>query len=125
MAFGDLRTRLVSPWSGLAQRMSWRRRRRGEGAVVLTGRAIRVPFRARCHRFATVNHGQPRSSDLRRPYYRCSAARMVRMSSCRPSTWVRSSGLEDTATAAPTESGYPANAHPRSDWMAAEAQRPA
>jgi Ser/Thr protein kinase RdoA (MazF antagonist) len=33
------------------------------------------------HRFATVNHGHSRSSDLQPPYYRCPAARMVRMGS--------------------------------------------
>jgi hypothetical protein len=36
--------------------------------VVLTSRAISVPFRARRHRFATVNRGYSRSSDLRTPY---------------------------------------------------------
>jgi hypothetical protein len=43
--------------------------------------AISVPFRARRHRFVTVSHGHSRSSDLQRPYYRCVAARMVRMGS--------------------------------------------
>jgi hypothetical protein len=48
---------------------------------VLTGRAISVPFPARRFRFATVSHGHSRSSDLRTLYYRCAAARMVRMGS--------------------------------------------
>jgi hypothetical protein len=51
------------------------------GAVVLAGRAISVPFRARRHRSATVNHGHSRSSDLQAPYHRCAATRMVRMGS--------------------------------------------
>jgi hypothetical protein len=34
------------------------------GAVVLTGRAISVPFRARRHRFATVSHGHSWPLDL-------------------------------------------------------------
>ena len=46
-----------------------------------TGRAISVPFRARRHRFATVNHGHSRSPDLQAPYYRCAATRMVRTES--------------------------------------------
>jgi hypothetical protein len=48
---------------------------------VLSGRAICVPFRARRHRFTTVNRGHSRFSDLRTPYYRCAATRMVRMGS--------------------------------------------
>jgi hypothetical protein len=39
-----LPTRLVSPWTGLAHRPSWYRRRQAGAAVVLTGRAICVPF---------------------------------------------------------------------------------
>jgi hypothetical protein len=76
-----LPTRLVSPWTGLAHRPSWRHHCQARATVVLTGRAISVPFRARRHRFATVNHGHSRSFDLRAPYYRCAAARMVRMGS--------------------------------------------
>jgi hypothetical protein len=52
-----------------------------ERHVVLTGRAISVPFRARHHWFATVNHGHSRPLDLGTLYYRCAAARMVRMGS--------------------------------------------
>jgi Bifunctional DNA primase/polymerase, N-terminal len=37
-------------------------------AVVLAGRAIFVPFRARHHRSATVSYGHSRCSDLRLPY---------------------------------------------------------
>jgi hypothetical protein len=48
---------------------------------VLADRAISVPFRARRHRFATVNHGHSRPSDLGALYDRCAAARMVRMGS--------------------------------------------
>ena len=58
---------------------SWRHRCQVRGAVVLTGRAISVPFRARRHRFATVSHGNSRPLDLGVHYYRCAAARMVRM----------------------------------------------
>jgi hypothetical protein len=76
-----LPTRQVSPWTGLAHRPSWYRRRQAGAAAVLTGRAICVPFPARCHRFVTVNHGHSRSSDLQAPYYRCAATRMVRMGS--------------------------------------------
>jgi hypothetical protein len=42
-------------------------RRQAPSHVILTGRAISVPFRARPLRFATVNHGHSRSSDLRMP----------------------------------------------------------
>ena len=49
--------------------------------VILTARAISVPFRARRHRFATVSHGNSRPLDLGVLYYRCAAARMVRMGS--------------------------------------------
>src|SRR5512132_829866 len=62
---GDLPTRLVFPWTGLTHRRSWCRRRQAQAAVVLTGRAISVPFPARRHRSATVNHGHSRSPDLR------------------------------------------------------------
>jgi hypothetical protein len=41
------------------------------------GGAISVPFPARHHRFATVNHGYSQSSDLRPPYYKCPVARVV------------------------------------------------
>jgi hypothetical protein len=78
---GGLPTRLVSPWTGLAHRPSWYRRRPAGTAVVLTGRAISVPFRARCLRFVTVKHGHSRSPDQRCPYYRYAATRMVRMGS--------------------------------------------
>jgi GrpB-like predicted nucleotidyltransferase (UPF0157 family) len=53
----------------------------GARRVVLNGRAISVPFPARRRRFATVSHGHSRSFDRRTPYYRCPAARMVRMGS--------------------------------------------
>jgi hypothetical protein len=49
--------------------------------VILTARAISVPFRARRHRFAAVSHGNSRPLDLGVLYYRCAAARMVRMGS--------------------------------------------
>jgi hypothetical protein len=42
---------------GLTHRVSWCHRCQVRGAVVLTGHAISVPFRARRLRFATVNHG--------------------------------------------------------------------
>ena len=48
---------------------------------MLAGRAISAPFRARRHRSATVNHGHSRPFDLGALYYRCAAARMVRMGS--------------------------------------------
>jgi hypothetical protein len=51
------------------------------GSVVLNASAISVPFPARHLRFVTVSHGHSRSSDLRPPYNRCAAARMVRMGS--------------------------------------------
>ena len=54
------------------------------GAVVLTGGAIFVPFRARRHRFATVSHGHSRPLDLGVLYYRCVATRMVRIGSLSP-----------------------------------------
>jgi hypothetical protein len=72
---------LGSPWTGLAHRLSWYRRRQAGAAVVLAGSAISVPFPARRHRFVTVNYGHSRSSDLQAPYYRCAATRMVRMGS--------------------------------------------
>ena len=50
-------TRLVSPWTGLTHRPSWCLRDQVRGAVVLAGRAISVPFRARRQRFVTVSHG--------------------------------------------------------------------
>ncbi len=53
----DLPTRLVSTWTGLTHRPSWCHRDQVRDAVVLTGRAISVPFPARRLRFATVNHG--------------------------------------------------------------------
>jgi hypothetical protein len=52
-----LPTRLVSPWTGLTHCPSWSRRHQVGAAVVLTGRAISVPFRARRLRFTTVSHG--------------------------------------------------------------------
>jgi hypothetical protein len=56
---------LGSPGTGLTHRPSWYRRRQAGAKVVLTSRATSVPFRARRHRFATVNNGHSRSSDLR------------------------------------------------------------
>jgi hypothetical protein len=79
--FDDLPTRLVSPWTALTLRPSWYRRRQAGAAVVLSRRAISVPFRARPHGSATVNHGHSRPSDLGALYYRWAAARMVRMGS--------------------------------------------
>jgi hypothetical protein len=78
---GGLPTRLVSSWTGLTHHPSWCHHRQARGAVVLTGRAICVPFRARRLRCTTVNHGHSRSPDLQAPYYRCTATRMVRMGS--------------------------------------------
>jgi hypothetical protein len=43
-AFRGLPTRVVLPWTGLAHRPSWRHHRHARAAVVLTGRAISVPF---------------------------------------------------------------------------------
>ena len=65
-----LPTRLLSSWMGLAHRPSWCHHCQVRGAVVLTGRAISVPFQARHHRSATVNHGHSRSTDLQAPNYR-------------------------------------------------------
>jgi hypothetical protein len=59
---------VVSLWTGLPHRPSWYHRCLVRDAVVLIGCAICVPFRARPHRFATVNHGHLRSSDLQAPY---------------------------------------------------------
>ena len=66
---------------GLTHRPSWCLHDQVQGAVVLAGHAISVPFPARHHRFVTVSHGHSRSSDLQAPYYRCAATRMVRMGS--------------------------------------------
>jgi hypothetical protein len=79
--YGRLPTRHVSPWTGLTHRPSWCHHGQGRAAVVLTRPCVSVPFRERRRRFVTVNHGHPRPLDLGVPYYRCPAARMVRMES--------------------------------------------
>jgi hypothetical protein len=76
-----LPTRLVSSWTGLTHHPSSYHCCQARAEAVLAGRAISVPFPARHQRFATVNHRHSRSSDLRPPYYRYPAARMVRMGS--------------------------------------------
>jgi hypothetical protein len=52
-----LPTRVVSPWTGLTPCPRWSRRQQVGAAVVLTGRAISVPFRARRLWFTAVSHG--------------------------------------------------------------------
>jgi phosphodiesterase/alkaline phosphatase D-like protein len=51
-------------WTDLTPRPNWYRRYPAGAAVVPTGRAISVPFRARRLRFITVSHGHSRPFDL-------------------------------------------------------------
>jgi hypothetical protein len=85
MAAASLRlspTRLASTWMGLTHRPGWCRCGLDGAVVVLTDRAISVPFRARRHWSATANHDS-RSPDLRTSAYGCAAARMA----CKRSSW--------------------------------------